>query len=278
MSQPQTGWYPDPADPTRQRYWAGDSWTVETRSTPADAPPSEAAPAIPPPGTPQPDPYATYTQAVPVYVGPVGAIQLPGPTTADGVSLANYGFRLLSWLLDGLIFGIPEAVVLFLTPHLVDNFTIFYRNLIQQVRDNPGGTVNVNLWDPAYGIVGPMATYLLIVSVIQLLYAALMLGTVGATLGQMACGLKVVPVDQGQHKGGLRGYNLVMRLLFFTLIPSCVLVLGWALAAGGVVINGQNLGSLGTFYLFLSTLWVAWDVKRQALHDKVAKTQVVRVR
>lgn len=30
-AQPPVGWYPDPAQPGRQRLWAGDRWTAETR-------------------------------------------------------------------------------------------------------------------------------------------------------------------------------------------------------------------------------------------------------
>lgn len=35
---PPANWYPDPRDPTQQRYWDGQSWTVQTRPVEAQAP------------------------------------------------------------------------------------------------------------------------------------------------------------------------------------------------------------------------------------------------
>ena len=48
----------------------------------------------------------------------------------------------------------------------------------------------------------------------------------------------------------------------------------WYAALSWVPILGSVLG----FYPLLDVLWPLWDGKRQALHDKVAKTNVVRVR
>ena len=43
---PPANWYPDPRDPTQQRYWDGQSWTVQTRPVEAQAhQPSVADPA-----------------------------------------------------------------------------------------------------------------------------------------------------------------------------------------------------------------------------------------
>ena len=38
------------------------------------------------------------------------------------------------------------------------------------------------------------------------------------------------------------------------------------------------VGGLSGLYSLLDDLWPLWDDKRQALHDKVAKTNVVRIR
>jgi uncharacterized RDD family membrane protein YckC len=35
---------------------------------------------------------------------------------------------------------------------------------------------------------------------------------------------------------------------------------------------------IGFFYLLLDSLWVLWDPRRHALHDKLARTVVVRAR
>ncbi len=55
---PPANWYPDPRDPTQQRYWDGQSWTVQTRPVEAQAPqpttvdPTPAAAASPEPAQP----------------------------------------------------------------------------------------------------------------------------------------------------------------------------------------------------------------------------------
>ena len=38
------------------------------------------------------------------------------------------------------------------------------------------------------------------------------------------------------------------------------------------------LGLIGSLYSLLDGLWPLWDGRRQALHDQVARTQVVRRR
>jgi uncharacterized RDD family membrane protein YckC len=38
------------------------------------------------------------------------------------------------------------------------------------------------------------------------------------------------------------------------------------------------VGSVTGLYLLLDYLWPLWDDKSQAIHDKIAKTNVVRIR
>ena len=66
--------------------------------------------------------------------------------------------------------------------------------------------------------------------------------------------------------------------------------MAWTAAWGTVLARWfmQNLGSvvavvplvglLGWVYSLLDDLWPLWDGQRQALHDKVAHTNVVRTR
>jgi hypothetical protein len=46
MTQPRAGWYPDPSDPSRQRYFDGTAWT-ENYANVGAAPPLPAQPANP---------------------------------------------------------------------------------------------------------------------------------------------------------------------------------------------------------------------------------------
>jgi hypothetical protein len=51
MPSAEPGWYPDPEDRSRARYWDGSSWTAETRAHPGAAK-SPSGTAEPSPGTP----------------------------------------------------------------------------------------------------------------------------------------------------------------------------------------------------------------------------------
>jgi uncharacterized RDD family membrane protein YckC len=45
--------------------------------------------------------------------------------------------------------------------------------------------------------------------------------------------------------------------------------------AGGIVSLVPVVGSLGSLFTLLDGLWPLWDDKKQAIHDKVAATNVV---
>ena len=114
---------------------------------------------------------------------------------------------------------------------------------------------------------------------IAFLYNGLFLKYAGATLGQLACGLRVVPVDQGRAVRSLSGRAIVLRILFYSVVPSLVALLGMAIQGTGALPLVQItllLSGAGSLYTLLNVLWPLWDAKRQCLHDKVARTQVVR--
>ena len=60
-------------------------------------------------------------------------------------------------------------------------------------------------------------------------------------------------------------------------MPLGTVLLRWV-AQYGVGLLGlvPFVGSIGGLYSLLNYLWPLWDGKKQALHDKVAKTNVVR--
>jgi hypothetical protein len=64
--QPAQGWYPDPNDPSKLRWWDGSAWTDHTHGGDAAATPAEAQPAATQPqATPaaQSAPAASTTSA-----------------------------------------------------------------------------------------------------------------------------------------------------------------------------------------------------------------------
>ncbi|MEM9562544.1 MAG: DUF2510 domain-containing protein [Actinomycetota bacterium] len=119
MSDPVAGWYPDPYDDRRLRYWDGSAWTESV----TDQPP--ATPAAPGPAGPWAEPSgpaaAGPTAAGPPLYQPAAAP--PAFTPAGGPNPASHGYGDLGdWLNPSL--GIlprhlgPLAVLLFALPAL----------------------------------------------------------------------------------------------------------------------------------------------------------------
>ena len=88
--------------------------------------------------------------------------------------------------------------------------------------------------------------YYLCSGVITVVYYTFFHGSTGQTPGKMICRLKVV-----QLNGEQLGYGKAF--------------LRWA----GYLVSG--------FALYLGYLWAAWDSNKQAWHDKIAGTYVVRI-
>lgn len=86
-----------------------------------------------------------------------------------------------------------------------------------------------------------------VVTVTALLYFTILTGDSGQTLGKKLLGIKVVRID-GEKVGYDRAF---------------VRSLGYMLSV--------------FFGTFLGFLWALWDRKKQAWHDKIAGTRVVRV-
>jgi len=274
MTQPTSGWYPDPADSARQRFWAGDAWTAETR--PVDAPVVEDA-----------DPYAQYaasaasSTAAGYYSYPGGGPTAytvsfgQGPTTVDGVPLAGWWSRVLASILDSLLIAVLNLLLIPLIPNLIGGFRHLLDDMMGAIIE---GTGNVpDIYDPIYGLTRAFSIYYLASMALVSVYVIVMLKTVGATLGQLACGLRVVPVNHGLHRGGLPISTILIRLVVYSLLSSLVSLLGLSLGVTSLP-SFSTLSSLVSVFTLLNVLWAVWDPKRQCIHDKLARTQVIRTR
>jgi uncharacterized RDD family membrane protein YckC len=149
----------------------------------------------------------------PAY-GPMG---MAGGTLAQ--PYAAFGWRLLAYIIDALIIGIPFGVL----------------TLLLRVGTNTSGT---------YGL-GSLETLVFIG------YLTYMWSSRGRTVGMMALNLKVVDADTGGQvtlpKALIRAVVLYAELLF------CVCIVG-----------------------LVGALWMLWDPRRQAIHDKAAGTVVLK--
>lgn len=168
----------------------------------------------------------------PAYLSRVMAGDAAAPSATQ---YAGVGIRFGARLIDGLIFIVPFLIILML----------MMPNLMQTSR---GGAAAAN------GGVATLfqGTFLLVALFFGLFYEVLMLHYWGATLGKMACGLRVVRSDASGLGWGVSFGRYFMYNIVISLIPflNYILLLTTAIMAG---VDGQKRG----------------------LHDRVCDTRVV---
>ena len=263
-----SGWYPDPLDVARERYWDGWQWSRTTRV--AEHPQSPGGPS----GTSRPvpssggyreparwTPQSVAGRSQPGAGSAAGYGAPPGAavTTGDGVPLSGWGLRAVAGLID--VVGIGLIGLLASLPFYLD-FLRFMRDFIVLTAQ----AAQRGAAPPASPDATQLAQYLtttdqlwagLIAGLIGVAYYALLWRYRSATVGQLICGLRVVPVDTGQGLPRLDWNTVLVRALIWVLpVKLGWLVLFWALDC-------------------LSPLW---NRKRQSLHDLAARTQVVKIR
>ncbi len=241
------GWYDDPQDATRLRYWDGVLWSEHT--TPKQSPTASASTI----GHPT-NPYAAapgpgYAPAPQVQWRP------SGPTTVDGRPLGEWWQRLLAAILDNILVGMVGFILAL--PWTLDFFR-WYIELIGQLASQGD---RVDMADLLAQVEQRMTGFALPVAVIGLLvklaYETYFLTRSGATLGKMALGIRV-------RRTGRPG-----PLTLVEALRRQALQLGLSLV--GLV---PGIGLLTTLAGWLDNAWLIWDPRRQTWHDKIADTVV----
>ncbi len=240
----QPGWHPDPVppqpgQPPLLRYWDGARWTEHT--------------------APAQTPAATQQYAAPAYPGSYGTAYAgvkPPATTPDGVPLAGWWWRVLALIIDGLIVGIVAGIVAF--PWARDVFDTYSDWFDEALSANSSTPDTSQLQSD---IARPLAIIVGINLALGFAYHVGFLMWKQATPGKLILGLRV----------RLRETPGPM--------PIQTVLLRWVGQFGiGIVGLIPFIGSLSSIYSLLDYLWPLWDDKKQAIHDKIAKTNVVRVR
>lgn len=126
----------------------------------------------------------------------------------DDTISADFGTRLVAWLIDTVIIGVPTLIV---------------------------------------GMILPMPLGNLLGLVAGIAYQVYFWTSTGQTPGKMAMGLKVVSAETGE------------------LLDTG----GAAIRYVGYIVSGIPFA--------LGYLWVIWDPKHEAWHDKIARTKVIKV-
>lgn len=241
------GWYPDPVDPGQERYWDGWQWSRNTRPREGMRQQDFAPPQQPYANPYPPAPYQPGYPAAGIGAG------VRASTTADGVPLAGWWWRVLAALIDVLFTSIVVSLLTFpIYRSMVAQFTQILREMLAS--QGSGTTLPPNIND-LVSFRDQMITVAVTLAV-GAVYHGLFLRWKAATPGKLICRLRVVPVDRGQNREPLSWNVIVVRVAIW-------------------VLPGMN-GLLGVVQL-IDALFPLWQPKRQALHDLAAKTQVVRL-
>lgn len=294
MSIPErAGWYDDPEDETQLRYFDGIIWSDRrvprrspgtqsaaphdaasnaSRNQPSRAQPprnqasrTHSAPDQHAPGRPGTDVFGRPTAgrapspSKPGQPGGWGAPASTGPTTNDGQPLAGYGSRVGAFIIDVLILGVINLIAVGWAWWLwsADYWRFVWDAALANDPERIEGLTPAQLsgmLDWRYLFVA-FGLSLLIMAI----YHVGFLATRSATPGKMLLGLSVRRVDRA---GPLGVGTAFMR----TLLPLAV----------GVLSLAPILSYLLWLVWIADLLWPLRDPQRQALHDKIASTQVVR--
>jgi uncharacterized RDD family membrane protein YckC len=299
MTQP-SGWYDDPQDTSQLRYWDGVAWTsnltpkaattvgqfVLPNAVAPDVAHPEVSGSYGAPGLPsapgsfgssqqgygQPSAYGQQGGQPPVYgqspgypapqQSGAGWQSSPVPSTPDGVPLSGWWKRVLARLLDGLIISIV-SLPLTLVP-LKGVFEV-WRDYFQASLDaaKPGSAASTQAAAQlnaqfTIDLASKMAVVSLITLAVFLIYEIAFLTMTGATIGKKAVGISVRLRDEP-------GPPPLLAVIKRTAVVQ----------VGSVFQQVPVIGSLLSVFSLLDALWPLWDSKKQALHDKVAATNVV---
>jgi uncharacterized RDD family membrane protein YckC len=238
MSQVEAGWYPDPSPESpdaTERYWDGFSWSHQVR------------PSRPEGAAASDGPY------------PEGSYKAPAiPSTPDGQVLAGWWKRAGAAVLDWVI--VLPLLVLVALPSLASHWhsvTTWW-----QAGYGGNGTLVTDRSVPDPPVLdpstGPGLTLYASLFVASLAWSVAFLRWKQATPGKLLTGLKV----RRRSTPGALPWSTILRRVGFVA----------ALAAAAQV------PAIGIGFLVLAILdylWPIWDANNQALHDKVAGTNVV---
>jgi uncharacterized RDD family membrane protein YckC len=229
---------------------------------PGYGPPQNGAPAqYAPPYGEQPQysapPYGTspHYGTPPPYAAPQ-PYGIPYPPYAAGVpvgpepDLAEWWRRLLGRMIDILVLTIVATpIALAVLSHSFSR----YQQIVNRYPDLNTPTAQAALSKADGRLLGSWLVFACIVAVLSFFYDSVQHGLWGQTLGKRALGTRVVSADD---RSKISGGTAAGRAAMYALIPVVPLV--------------------GTLFSLLNGLWLTWDRRRQALHDKAAKTIVIK--
>lgn len=238
MTQSPPGWYHDPAPPEPGAPPLLRFWDGRQWSWQVAPLHGPTGPASPP----SVSPASPYVAPPPI-----------GPTTPDGVPLAAFWPRVAAHILDGVLIGAVGSMFMF--PLQIG----IQREMQRLLESDPAPREFLSAY---LDMLLPIFVWSTLIGFVAwTVYTAIMLRLKGATVGKMALGLGV---RLRERPGQLPWSSIAARIvtqhgyMLTAVVPWVYLALSW--------------------FPLLDGLWAAGDKKRQALHDKAGRTNVVRTR
>ena len=206
--------------------------------------------------------WTEHTSPAPVAQQYYGAatVGTKSSTTPDGAPLAGWWHRVGAYLIDAVILIVVVGIVA--APWFADVFDVYSDYFNDVIADAEAGRQgSLSSAELQEQVRGPLAIITLISLAVGFVYNVGFLMWKQATPGKLITGLRVRLREQP-------GPMPIGTVLLRWLGQFGYSVLGLIPVVGGVF----------GLYSLLDSLWPLWDDKRQTIHDKLAKTNVVRTR
>lgn len=247
MTAAPPDWYPDPSGSGGLRYWDGQQWT------------SHIAPG------PHHSPYGSAAYGAPPTAAGVA-------TTPDGAPLAGWWHRVGASLLDQLLLVVVTLPFsLGVQASLQGRMNGVFEGLQRRIDENDPHLMSW-YFHQLFHVMQPMVWVYIGQAAVSFLLFTVCLHRWGASPGQLATGLRV---RLRERPGNLAWGRAALRSLLYPVLGTLVVSLG--LATGSLTLTIVLVMVLWVWSL-LDPLWAAWDARKQTLHDKVVRTNVVRQR
>ena len=212
--------------------------------------------------------WTAHVAAAPVLARPTG------PTTPDGEPLAGWWWRVLAYVIDTIVVSIVAGLVSIPAQiQMQRDLMPVMERFDRAVEQNPEALPDMGTFFSEYLDVLQSYAFWLVApgAILTLLYWAFFLRWKGATPGKLMLGMRIRLRDQ---PGPLPWSSIVLRMALQFGVTWAVFYL--AFASGSAVIYFVSM--LVVFVMLLDPLWATWDSRRQTLHDKLARTNVVKRR
>ena len=263
LGQP-AGWYRDPAPrnpavPDTLRYWDGANWTGQTRTASkrqrrewmVEDTAARRAHA---------QQLAERAEAGDVEARILLesiAAAASRSTRPGGARLAGWWARFAAYLLDGVVVMVLGAI---LTWRFLEEIAVAYEHFVDEtVRAAQAGSTPPDAATLVAELAEPLLWTAAVFLLVGLAYEVGFLKVFQSTPGKMLLGLEVRLRDQA---GPLSWRAVLLR---------------WVGKGGAGSVQFVPFGQVAySLYALLDYLWPLWDPNRQALHDKLGGTIVVR--